>query len=457
MACLSNNVPYSIWRLRVFSDIFLPRKQIQITAQTRRRHFSSRELRNHAENCDRNSNSSLDKQKTSPDAESVHIDGEAKNGASLNKSPPLSASLPQSPLIELAQTRQSGNKKRKPRATKADHGRLANNPWAVALASPIRSCSLTLARLPTTFLTEMGLVRRVTESDDASKRQNYGSLWWLPTGLLKEEIKATSHTEQGNLNDLLSKGKPRVVRMISRALLLQQIPQMLGYEKNRVNTKVILPSQWHIDNPRLQRIDLRDLIWRQDMASFVLKHMGKAVVKGLKEVCRYEKIKKDDADIWREIPVSDLSVSALVQALKQVEMSDMETGAVVVMGDPSAAPQSSPIDVLESASKSAFPDYLTLPQTGSMVPVYDLTVLLSRPDLDALRACHPRFSQTALFFRPDGPKSVTAMIDMWKIKSYVMHDVELIAKSESFPSKPTSKESTAEVSSVERLSGGKHL
>lgn len=110
-------------------------------------------------------------------------------------------------------------------------------------------------------------------------------------------------------------------------------------------------------------------------------------------------------------------------------MEDMKTGGVIILGDLAAAPstEKNPRDALKYAFTSTFPDYITIPQTGTMAPVYDLSVVLSRSDLEALRQSNPRFNQRAVFLRPDGPKSTEAMLALWRLKGYIMHDVDFFS------------------------------
>jgi hypothetical protein len=420
MICSPHNVPYAVWRHAVFSDIFLPPTQIHTARRQQGRRFlsASRALRNPA-----NNNSKTSSFKESEDSLS------SQNDDPPNKRP--SASLPQSPLVALAKNHQAGKKVYKDKGTKADHDRLRNNPWAVALASPTRHCSITNMRMPTEFLTDMGLVRRVTASDEeTTKVKNYGSLWWMPTNLVQEEIKASVHPEQRNTNIFASNGNPRVIRVVTRALAYDRFPESAGRTGKHlvVKTKQIIPAIWKDDNPKSSGVDFNELIWRDDMTSFVFKHMVKGVIKALQEACRYEKIKQDSADFLRELPLLEMTVSALNEALSGVEMKDMGTGGVIILGDLDTPSEDRPRDAFKSAFTSTFPDYITIPQTGTMAPVYDLSVVLSRSDLEALRQSSPRFNQRALFFRPDGLKSTEAMLALWKLKGYIMHDVDFLAK-----------------------------
>lgn len=301
-------------------------------------------------------------------------------------------------------------------------------------------------RMPTEFLTDMAIIRRVTDSDEYNptkpqklgRPQKYGSLWWMPINLVKEEVKKSVHPIQGNTNIFTSNSRPRVVRMVTRALAYARLADFVGRTGTHrlIKTKSIIPSTWKDDNnPKTSRVDFSQLIWRDDMESFMFKYMIKGVIKALQETCRYEKIKQDSADIWRELPLEDMTVSALNESLRGVEMNDMGTGGVIILGD--LASEDYPKDAFNSAFTSNFPDYITIPQTGTMAPVYDLSVVLSRSDLEVLRQSHPRFNQRALFFRSDGPKSTEAMLALWKMKGYIMHDVDYLA--------PTKREDTAAI------------
>lgn len=165
--------------------------------------------------------------------------------------------------------------------------------------------------------------------------------------------------------------------------------------------------------------ELSKVEWPERLTDLILRYLGEKVVRSLKEAYRYEQIKSERADQWRILEVSDLSVSGLIEGLRNIEMKDMQTGAIVIMGDSESETTSDPFD-------SKFPDYLTLPQTRSTVPVIDLSTLLSASDRQALRESIPRFSEKALFFRADGPKSVDAILALWELKGYVMHDAEYV-------------------------------
>jgi hypothetical protein len=204
------------------------------------------------------------------------------------------------------------------------------------------------------------------------------------------------------------------MRMITRALLMEYSP-LAKRASRKVKPFQLVPSEWRM---RLGA-DLSKVEWPERLTDLIFKNLGGKVVKSLKEAYRYEQIKSGRADQWRILEVSYLSVSGLIEGLRNIEMENMRTGAVIIMGDSEAESTSGAFD-------SKFPDYLTLPQTQSTVPVIDLSTLLSALDRQALREAIPRFAEKALFFRADGPKSVGAMLAMWELKGYVMHDAEYI-------------------------------
>ncbi|OKL58199.1 hypothetical protein UA08_06767 [Talaromyces atroroseus] len=411
MTCSPHTVPYSIWRLGVFRDLFLSRSHAQLSQKGQQRCLSSaRKLRANYANKANNEDASSSAKSTDSNVEHA------------TKTRP-SDSLPRSPLFAMAQCRQMGSRTRKPKGTKADDARLQNNPWAMALASPIRHCRMTGARLPKAFLTDMGLIKRITPAQENNMNPRKATpLWWMPTGLLNDELKAIADLSKNNADAapmMPSNYNSAVMRMLSRSLLFEYVTPSGG---DKVKPGRFIPVNWRVSHNKLSDPEIKAVTWRPDMFKFVLKYMRRNVVKALKEAYRYENIKRDTADQWRALQLSELSVTGLVEGLRRIEMTDMKTGAVVIVGDPEDTETKTPF-------VSSFPDYVTLPQTRSAVPVYDLSTLLSASVRDALRQCIPRFNEKALFFRPDGPKSVDAMLAMWELKGFVMHDTAFFSES----------------------------
>jgi hypothetical protein len=401
MSC-SSHIPYKQWRLQILSNLFLPQSEAQTCRLNGRRYLSSSKTLRNVRTCSTSNDNHHQDNTSSTSPENIE-------NTPLNKKPRPSDSLPKSPLFKLAETRPIGHRPRKPQGTKADDARLRDNPWAIALASPPRYCSATAGRIPKAFLTEMNLVRRIDEATDGKVRQT--SMWWMPAALLEDKVPSNTTTTPGTASD---NRKPPVMRMITRALLMEYSP-LAKRASRKVKPFQLVPSEWRM---RLGS-DLSKVEWPERLTDLISKYLGGKVVKRLKEAYRYERIKSEKADQWRVLEVSDLSVSSLMEGLRHIEMENMGTGAVVIMGDSEAESTGDPFD-------SKFPDYLTLPQTQSTVPVIDLSTLLSASDRQALRETIPRFAEKALYFRADGPKSVDAMLAMWELKGYVMHDAEYV-------------------------------
>ncbi|RAO72315.1 uncharacterized protein BHQ10_008327 [Talaromyces amestolkiae] len=249
----------------------------------------------------------------------------------------------------------------------------------------------------------MNLVRRIDEATDGRVRRT--SIWWMPAELVKDKLSSDTTTLEGSSDDR----KPPVMRMLTRALLMEYAP-LARNSTRKVKPFHLVPSEWRMRSSA----DISKVELPERLTDLVFKYLRRKVVKSLKEAYRYEQIKSERADQWRILDVSNLSLSAVVEGLRNLEMENMRTGAVIIVGDSEA---NDPFD-------SKFPDYLTLPQTQSTVPVIDLSTLLSASDRQVLREAIPRFAEKALFFRADGPKSVDAMLAMWELKGYVMHDSE---------------------------------
>ncbi|KAL1963385.1 hypothetical protein VTN77DRAFT_8401 [Rasamsonia byssochlamydoides] len=425
MKCCARHRSFTSWRLQVFSRIFFPPNELQLPSSRnlfrrslsctpRCRDSHGREQTNHKDNA-------RDKNRTGSDAD------EKQNVETIRPS----QRLPQSPLLK--KVRNPLEKERKKRPKKYEIDRLRRNPWAVALASPPRLCSITGSRLPKALLGEYGLVRRPGSE----------GLWFMPVGLLEDELKAAAagadagdQKQAAGDKDSVKSKKPtadllnlHVIRIIYRSLLLKETTAQFASSDSGKKSQVVklIPFRWKNPKGPLTTRELRNLVWRQDMPSFVLKKMRKEVVKTLEKASRASEMSLNaSAGIWRTVALSDNSLPALVEGLEAMEEVDnMECGGILILGsDHAISPSESP----SGPFTSVFPDYVTLPQRGTKVPVFDLSVLLSETDRERLRQCHPRFRQQALFFRPGGTVPVDAMLSLWRLKGFTMYDREFLAQ-----------------------------
>ncbi|KAL1985281.1 hypothetical protein VTN96DRAFT_8080 [Rasamsonia emersonii] len=444
MECSARHLSFASWRLQLFSRTFPPPNEHQLQSRNffrrnfcctpRLRDAHKQEQGNHEENVRDENHAGSDT-------------GEKENVETVRPS----RLLPQSPLLTKVKTPLEKTRKKRPK--KEDIDRLRRNPWAVALASPPRMCSITGSRLPKALLGEYGLVRRPGSE----------SLWFMPVGLLEDELKAAAPgtgagvQEQGagdkdNMKSKKSTAGPlhlRVIRILYRLLLLKEITaQFIQYSGKKSPLQKLIPFRWKNPKGPLTPRDMNNLVWREDMPSFVMKNMRKEAVKALEKASWASDLSLNkSAGIWTPVALADKSLPALVEGLKTMgEVDNMECGGILIMGSdsphestdrleseshPSQESDESSREILPSESPSTsftsvFPDYVTLPQRGTKVPVFDLSVLLSETDREQLRKSHPRFRNQALFFRPGGTVPVDAMLALWRLKGFTMYDREFL-------------------------------
>ncbi|KAJ5357915.1 hypothetical protein N7541_005073 [Penicillium brevicompactum] len=402
MECIGSRVPYTKWRLHAFRHLLAASQPL--SARTIKRNSST--LRH-----DQPNKASSDGTSTAP-----------------------SQRLPQSPLI--AESRRAREKNRKRRATFEDTALLNKNPWAVALASPIRLCAVTGARLPLDILGTWGLVKQ------ADTRLQY----MLPIGLMQDTLtksktpnakapnlgardqeKSQDGTEEEEAEGsdeasadafippaIRSKQPTRqlVLRMTELLPLIEAITNPLSKSRSsRSPILRLLPFRWRHPQGPLKRGDEPNLLWPKNMPDILLRSMRSDVYKKLDAVLgKYKRVGTPNG-VWKPLDMPEYSDAALEEAVGKLEPFDrMAWGGIILLGP------NSPTSVAGDAQAENDLDTVALPQTGSNVPVFNLSKLLSESDLQMLRGSHAQFQHKALFFRPEEKMGVTALFSLWKIK-----------------------------------------
>ena len=374
MECFHRRIPYASWRLQVFRRLFKPSSGSNGSTTSPHREVST---------------------SNSPRQQNTLDDNEA----SLRPS----QLLPQSPLAK-----QSNEKKRKRKPTHEDLHELSRNPWTVALASPLRMCTVTRTRVPAAFMSQWGMLQRL---DDPEK------LWLMPVGLLKEELslRKTKEAQQARQTTAPSHDNQALhslkLRIIDRLPLLKHLntpfARATGGKKSAISK--LIPHRWKPPFGPMTVREERMMVWRQDMPSFVLGQMRKDVMRKLKRAIHADQEGDTTRRVWSVVEVTGQSGEDLTAALNNVEaIEGMGSGAVLVLGRQADAPR--------------FPSYVTLPQVKSKVPVFDLSVLLPDSDVEQLRDLDPRFRGTALFFKADDSVTVDALLALWKLQGFIRHD-----------------------------------
>lgn len=416
MECCRQRASYASWRIATFRQLFLKAANPASSNCVRRRGISSSIGRDES----RSPESQKEADAPELDQGNVRKNGEASSQTAQSVRP--SQLLPQSPLLTKALS--GVEKKRKKRPTQNDTDRLRLNPWAVALASPVRMCAVTGTRLPREFFTDWGLVQR---PDDEG-------LWFMPVGLLRDELssskvtKADQHEPAEQLSPKNKSIRSLTLRIIDRLPLLKDltIPLVRNKSGRRPLLTRLVPFRWkHPLGPFTTREEKR-LIWREDMPEFVLERMRKHVLKKLKDMYRTQKRPKSELGSLRVIQVKDNSYDALLEGLGRLEKIErMECSGVLVLGRQVEGRENGDSETAQEQAhdcelaKSLYPDLVTLPQYQSKVPVFDLSELLSPADLAEIRSYGPQFENTALILIPVNPTAVQALLALWKLKAFL--------------------------------------
>ncbi|RMJ24353.1 hypothetical protein PHISP_04791 [Aspergillus sp. HF37] len=411
MKRVHRHLSYASWRLLTFRRLFLPSTDPIRPTRAPRREISTARSQRPPENAAQES--------SAPHDETIETTGP-------NPERPSSL-LPQSPLLthpRVVDPEKHQNRKRRP--TTADTDDLRKNPWAMALTSPVRMCAATKARVPAEFMSDWGFIQpKGTEE-----------LWFSPLGLMRYELasvkkskQAAGGTEEDQAQVQMQQAmqqketrRPLMLRLVDRIPLLRQLNGFLvkgEFQRSRSPVVRLFPPKWRYPHGPITAKEEKRVIWKNDMPDFVLARIRAMAMRKLTRAARLHKHVGASNGVWTavEMGVSSDAEGDLVEGLKRLEPFErMGTGGVLVIGsearNPASYQQSPP-----SSSQSVFPEYVTLPQTQSKVPVFDLSMLFSNAEQEELRGSYPHFQGAAVFFRPDDTVTVQTMLGLWKLKS----------------------------------------
>ncbi|CAI7574831.1 unnamed protein product [Penicillium glandicola] len=386
MECVGTRIPYEKWRLNVFRQLLVASP----TQVVRRGITTSRQA------------DQLNETTT-----------ETKTDNSNPNSIPPSQRLPQSPL--LTRPRFGSEKNRKRRPTTQEEADLLKNPWAVMLASPAHKL----------YMMPVGLLEDSLQID---KKQNLGSSS-EPTILSQQE--SSKMGVQGRKDGSLDTspiptspekktGRQLVLRIAELLPLIRAISAPLSKKGGKRPPMMrLLPFRWKHPQGPVTAHEEKSIIWSKNTPEFLLHSMRAVVVKKLGAILdKYKRVGTPNG-VWRALDLPEYSDAALKEALGSLEPFDrMACGGVLILGSKNPAAARDP-----SQSSGAL-DSVTLTQTGSKVPVFDLSVLFSESDINKLRESHGQLQHSALFFRPEDQLGIDAMISLWKIKR-LLDDVDL--------------------------------
>ncbi|KAL8943611.1 MAG: hypothetical protein Q9216_000976 [Gyalolechia sp. 2 TL-2023] len=275
--------------------------------------------------------------------------------------------------------------------------KLSKNPYAQALATPVRSCSLTNLRLPSYFLLDFGL----------TPHPRTGKPWQIPTLALDQNVSVSGETSRpvrptdaSNENDAATDSSApsakRPARAVAGSHVISQRAAMKFMSKvKRRSFMQMVPHRWKLDT----RFNIDDLVWREDMDAFVLDLMRRKAVKLLKYLSS-----RPAAYIAKCEGYADIQ-------------SKHQPAAVLWLGQPDE-------EALPTASeepRSPPPYAMVKYRSACHVPVYNLPAILGSEHLDRLRVSSELYKGPLAVIKQKR-NTIDILMHLWKLMGYLASD-----------------------------------
>ncbi|KAI9874117.1 MAG: hypothetical protein M1830_010179 [Pleopsidium flavum] len=286
--------------------------------------------------------------------------------------------------------------------------KLQLNPYAQALATPVRKCIVTGARVPTFFQIEF----RVSNHPDT------GRPWFVPGGLDQPQAQLTQPTNNSQVTNrhaiereaagitsthLRSLKIPSsnsvlpFVPLTSRAYMLARQPLLrLVSEKTRriVGIPRLTPRRW--------KMERKDIVWREDMDAFVLNMLRRTIVGKLKY-------------LWHR---KSGYLSRSREGFDGIQQSK-NVGALLWIGTPSAFSEAAKDCSKENPLGARGPPALAMADYhGRYVPIYNLRTMLGDELVNALRWESNLFDLGVIILKARSNTVRTEML-LWKLQLYL--------------------------------------
>lgn len=211
------------------------------------------------------------------------------------------------------------------------------------------------------------------------------------------------------------------LRMVDRVPIIKEFSATFSRENKSPEARSfavrLFPSDWKYPRGPITAKHEKRVVWRKDMGEFLLEKLRRMVLGKVTKAAGRWKRTEDGEGVWTpfELDGDAHGSDALVEGLKRLgSIEKMETGGVLIMG---THRKNTSIPEEGEEPSFAFPDYVTLPQTQSKVPVFDLGVLFSEAEIEGLKNFYEGFRTDALFLRPNHRSLVDAMLALWKLKN----------------------------------------
>ncbi|EDN97580.1 hypothetical protein SS1G_12433 [Sclerotinia sclerotiorum 1980 UF-70] len=291
------------------------------------------------------------------------------------------------PLFHEARNRHSAPK---PQPSKEERTpfqeQLAKNPYALALATPVRQCSATQISLPSFFLQDFTLMSHPTTSDP----------WHVPRSLSSHSssLKSSSSEESSVYNPSL--GSTTYVAM--RQPLFQSF-----FKKGSGYTGIY--KKFGIVNARSvarKHVTLQAL-WRSDMDTFLLELMRRRTVELLEYLCSRDNRYIHKCETWERVEYSE------------------QVGCVLWMGQKVVSGEGQQAEEQEYEQETPPGEFETKrigPGGRKVVPVFNLRTMMGKDWIQKMREGNRIFENQILVVKH---KNATKEVQMrlWKLQGYL--------------------------------------
>ncbi|APA10709.1 hypothetical protein sscle_06g054790 [Sclerotinia sclerotiorum 1980 UF-70] len=299
--------------------------------------------------------------------------------------------LPLSPLMDpLFHEARNRHSAPKPQPSKEERTpfqeQLAKNPYALALATPVRQCSATQISLPSFFLQDFTLMSHPTTSDP----------WHVPRSLSSHSssLKSSSSEESSVYNPSL--GSTTYVAM--RQPLFQSF-----FKKGSGYTGIY--KKFGIVNARSvarKHVTLQAL-WRSDMDTFLLELMRRRTVELLEYLCSRDNRYIHKCETWERVEYSE------------------QVGCVLWMGQKVVSGEGQQAEEQEYEQETPPGEFETKrigPGGRKVVPVFNLRTMMGKDWIQKMREGNRIFENQILVVKH---KNATKEVQMrlWKLQGYL--------------------------------------
>ncbi|OLN96856.1 hypothetical protein CCHL11_02450 [Colletotrichum chlorophyti] len=297
--------------------------------------------------------------------------------------------------------------------------KLLLNPYAHALATPMRMCPITSTNLPKYFLQEFKAVTRPDTGDH----------WWtpgdiaLPQNLLKEAIEGKGQGDDApnpsvpaldtdEVADFSTdstqvkvsnkhRGAAPTAYVVARKPLLQSLGGKKGKTPHGEKHKMLLVRS----QPLHGRGMVSKLVWREDMDDFVLENMRRMVIN---QLLYFAGLREIDS---RSYIVPLTNWDAITQQKQRGCLLWYQTDSNIHLNKTK----------LENSGSSVLEEFATFDVPGTKyekkLPVHDLKRLLGPHHLAELME-KPLFRDNSLFLVRK-QRSIPLQLYLWKLQAYL--------------------------------------